>query len=201
MQNPIPTDSLKHHEVPERRAEQAVRGVITKLLGNDPETETIVHIAMAAGNTTLSRAKHAADLCIDRLLVNNTIAEATISFENEPEAKWDDLFRDCDNCTNMDCLCEPESTEEGPSLAQQAHDIVNERGEEAARTYGPFSEGMARAAQIFSGATGIAVEGRHMYMALVALKLSRQSYHHKDDNLLDAMAYLQGLANLENGKA
>lgn len=84
------------------------------------------------------------------------------------------------------------------SLCQQAHDIVNERTEEKDRMYGPFPEGMDRAAMIFSGATGIKVEGRHMYIALVALKLSRQSYNHKQDNLLDAIAYLQGLENYEN---
>jgi hypothetical protein len=39
-----------------------------------------------------------------------------------------------------------------------------------------------------------------MYLAMVALKLSRESYNHKSDNLLDAIAYLQGLENYENKK-
>lgn len=86
------------------------------------------------------------------------------------------------------------------SLCQRADKIVNNRDEEKDRMYGPFSEGMDRAAQIFSGATGINIEGRHMYIAMVALKLSRQSYNHKQDNLLDAIAYLQGLENYENEK-
>lgn len=86
------------------------------------------------------------------------------------------------------------------SLCQRADKIVNSRDEEKDRMYGPFSEGMNRAAQIFSGATGINIEGRHMYIAMVALKLSRQSYNHKQDNLLDAIAYLQGLENYENEK-
>lgn len=86
------------------------------------------------------------------------------------------------------------------SLCERAHKIVNERDEEKDRMYGPFSEGMDRAAQIFSGATGIQIEGRHMYIAMIALKLSRQSYNHKQDNLLDAIAYIQGLENYENDK-
>ncbi len=90
--------------------------------------------------------------------------------------------------------------EKDVSLCQRADKIVNHRDEEKDRMYGPFSEGMDRAAQIFSGATGIKIEGRHMYIAMVALKLSRQSYNHKQDNLLDAIAYLQGLENYENEK-
>jgi hypothetical protein len=34
-----------------------------------------------------------------------------------------------------------------------------------------------------------------MYAALVALKLSRHSYNYKQDNLLDAVAYLGALDN------
>ena len=41
------------------------------------------------------------------------------------------------------------------SLCEIAHEIVNERSEEKEREYGPFSEGMERAARILSGLTGI----------------------------------------------
>ena len=43
---------------------------------------------------------------------------------------------------------------------------------------------------IASGMSGKEITADDMYIALVALKLSRQSYHFKDDNLLDAVAYL-----------
>jgi hypothetical protein len=39
-----------------------------------------------------------------------------------------------------------------------------------------------------------------MFKALVALKFSRESYNHKRDNLLDAVAYIQGLDNYINEK-
>lgn len=91
-------------------------------------------------------------------------------------------------------------SDKNKSLCQIAHEIVNERGEEKDRLYGPFSEGMDRAAAIFTASTGIKIEGRHMYLAMIALKLSRESYNHKTDNILDAIAYLQGLENYETEK-
>lgn len=86
------------------------------------------------------------------------------------------------------------------TILEEANSIVNNRSEEADRQYGPFSEGMDRAALIFQGMTGIQVTGEHMFKALVALKFSRESYNHKKDNLLDAVAYIQGLENYINEK-
>jgi hypothetical protein len=87
------------------------------------------------------------------------------------------------------------------SILTQAEEIVNNRSEESDRQYGPFSEGMERAAMIFNGMTGLNVGAEHMFKALVALKLSRESYQHKRDNLLDAVAYLQGLENYINERS
>ena len=84
------------------------------------------------------------------------------------------------------------------SILEEANDIVNNRSEEADRAYGPFSEGMDRAAMIFQGMTGHEVTGADMFKALVALKFSRERYNHKRDNLLDAVAYIQGLDNYVN---
>ena len=39
-----------------------------------------------------------------------------------------------------------------------------------------------------------------MYAALIALKLSRHSYNYKEDNLLDACAYLGALDNYKKEK-
>lgn len=86
------------------------------------------------------------------------------------------------------------------SILVQADEIVNNRSEESDRMYGPFSEGMDRAAKIFNGMTGLEITGREMFKAMIALKFSRESYNHKEDNLLDALAYIQGLYNYENGK-
>ena len=86
------------------------------------------------------------------------------------------------------------------NILEQANDIVNKRSEEKERQYGPFSEGMRRAAMIASGMTGKELVAEDMYAALVALKLSRHSYNYKEDNLLDACAYLGALDNFEKEK-
>jgi hypothetical protein len=81
------------------------------------------------------------------------------------------------------------------NILEKANEIVNLRKEEKERQYGPFEEGMERAAQIASGCTGKNISAQDMYLILVALKLSRESYNHKQDNLLDAVAYLGALNN------
>jgi len=84
------------------------------------------------------------------------------------------------------------------SICEEAHKIVNDRNEEKERMYGPFSEGMDRAAQVYNGMTGLNITGKEMYIALIALKFSRESYNHRRDNLLDAVSYIQGLDNYLN---
>tara|TARA_R110000772_G_scaffold55472_13_gene126594 strand:+ start:122 stop:454 length:333 start_codon:yes stop_codon:yes gene_type:complete len=81
------------------------------------------------------------------------------------------------------------------NILDEANKIINERSEEKERMYGPFEEGMRRAAMIAGGMTGKELTGADMYACLVALKLSRHSYNYKQDNLLDAVAYLGGLDN------
>lgn len=81
------------------------------------------------------------------------------------------------------------------NILERANKIVNERDEEKDRMYGPFEEGMTRAASIASGMTGREWSTEDMYTALMALKLSRHSYNYKEDNLLDCAAYLGSLNN------
>jgi hypothetical protein len=59
---------------------------------------------------------------------------------------------------------------------------------------------MERASCILSAMTGKKVDTIFMYKAMVALKLSRESFNHKEDNLLDAVAYLGALNNYINNK-
>lgn len=83
------------------------------------------------------------------------------------------------------------------NILKKADEIVNQRSEEKEREYGPFTESMAKAANIYNAISPddeqITVAG--MYRAMVALKLSREAYKHKEDNLLDAVAYLGALNN------
>lgn len=84
------------------------------------------------------------------------------------------------------------------NIIEKANEIVNLRSEEKERMYGPFEEGMERAAKILSSMTGIEIDAIFMYKALIALKFSRESYNHKEDNLLDAIAYIGSLNNYIN---
>lgn len=86
------------------------------------------------------------------------------------------------------------------NILEKANEIVNLRKEEKERQYGPFEEGMERAAKILSGMTGENIDATFMYKAMIALKFSRQSYCHKEDNLLDAIAYIASLDNYLNNK-
>lgn len=86
------------------------------------------------------------------------------------------------------------------NILKEADKIINDRSEEKERMYGPFSEGMVRAAKIATATTGKDINARDMFLCMVALKLSRESYNHKEDNLLDAVAYLGALNNYHNGK-
>jgi len=88
------------------------------------------------------------------------------------------------------------------NILDEANKIVNERREEKERSYGSFSEGMKRAASIASGMTGKDISADDMFACMVALKFSRQSFNHKTDNLLDAVAYIGAWNNFidEKGK-
>ena len=48
---------------------------------------------------------------------------------------------------------------------------------------------------IASGMSGRTWSADDMFIAMIALKFSRQSYNFKEDNLLDAVAYIGGWQN------
>ena len=78
------------------------------------------------------------------------------------------------------------------NILKKANEIVNERSEEKERQYGPFHESMERAAAFYNlmSPKDHQITTVDMYKAMIALKLSREAYAHKEDNLLDAVAYI-----------
>jgi len=82
-----------------------------------------------------------------------------------------------------------------PNILNEANQIINNRSEEKERQYGPLGEGFERAAMIASGMSGRTWSADDMFIAMIALKFSRQSYNFKEDNLLDAAAYIGGWQN------
>ena len=84
------------------------------------------------------------------------------------------------------------------NILEQANNIINNRSEEKERQYGPMGEGFERAALIASGMSGKEWSAHDVFIAMVALKFSRQSYNFKEDNLLDAVAYIGAWQNYIN---
>ena len=84
------------------------------------------------------------------------------------------------------------------NILKQANKIINERSEEKERQYGPMGKGFERAAMIASGMSGRDWSAHDMFIAMIALKFSRQSYNFKEDNLLDACAYIGAWQNYIN---
>ena len=79
------------------------------------------------------------------------------------------------------------------NILKRADQIIHERAEEKERMYGNMFETMERATQLYNAmhcnqADWITTDD--MYKAMIAMKLARQAYHHKEDNLLDAIAYM-----------
>ena len=81
------------------------------------------------------------------------------------------------------------------NILNEANQIINNRSEEKQRQYGPLGEGFERAAMIASGMSGRSWSADDVFIAMIALKFSRQSYNFKEDNLLDAAAYIGGWQN------
>tara|TARA_R110000868_G_scaffold337627_2_gene598530 strand:- start:2274 stop:2567 length:294 start_codon:yes stop_codon:yes gene_type:complete len=81
------------------------------------------------------------------------------------------------------------------NILKEANKIVNERSEEKERQYGPFSECNNRAAKIASVLCSKEITVLDIYNFQIALKLARESWSHKEDNLLDLSAYIGALNN------
>ena len=86
------------------------------------------------------------------------------------------------------------------NILKKANEIINNRSEEKERQYGPLGEGFERAAMIASGMSGRTWTADDIFIAMISLKFSRQSYNLKEDNLLDAVAYIGGWQNYINEK-
>lgn len=79
------------------------------------------------------------------------------------------------------------------TILERANEIVFERAEEKSRMYGEFIEGMEQTARIASEMSRKDISTFDVYNVLIALKLSRASWNYKDDNYLDALAYVASL--------
>ncbi len=84
------------------------------------------------------------------------------------------------------------------NILEKANEIVYLRSEEKERMYGDFHTCMHKTAKIASELSNKELTVIDCYNILIALKLARQSNSHKEDNLLDAIAYMASLNDLNN---
>jgi DNA-binding protein H-NS len=84
------------------------------------------------------------------------------------------------------------------NILRRAEEIVYNRSEERTRQYGDFQQSMERATNIFNLISKQEIKIEDMYLAMVAMKLARQQHSHKEDNLLDAVAYMAKLNDYLN---
>jgi len=85
------------------------------------------------------------------------------------------------------------------NILEKANDIVNKRSLEKERQYGPFSVCNEKAAKIASVLSNKEITVDDIYFFQIALKLARESHAHKEDNLLDAAAYIGAYNNYKEG--
>lgn len=86
------------------------------------------------------------------------------------------------------------------NILEEANNIVNKRSQEKERSYGKFIPCMQKTARIASEMSNKEITTEDAYNVLIALKLARQSHCHKEDNLLDAVAYIGSLNNMKNNE-
>ena len=84
------------------------------------------------------------------------------------------------------------------NILEKANNIVYLRNEEKERGYGNFHDCMIKTAKIASEMSNKTINVIDCYNVLIALKLARQANKHKEDNLLDAIAYMASLNDLNN---
>jgi hypothetical protein len=93
-----------------------------------------------------------------------------------------------------------DSKEEADSILEKAQKIVYERAEEKERQYGDPVESFKRASVMASILCNKEISAEDIVKVQMSLKLSRESYCHKEDNLLDLVGYTSILNDLENEK-
>ena len=81
------------------------------------------------------------------------------------------------------------------NILGKADKIINQRSEESERCYGSIDEANERAAKIASIMCNKEFTIQDIYYFKIALKLAREAQNHKEDNLLDAVAYIGALNN------
>lgn len=82
----------------------------------------------------------------------------------------------------------------------KADEIINQRGEEKERQYGPIDESLESTAKLASILLNKSISIDDIYIILTCLKLARLRVSYKEDSILDAIAYLGAYNNYKQKK-
>lgn len=87
------------------------------------------------------------------------------------------------------------------NILKRAEEIVYKRTEEKTRQYGDFIPSMKRAGEMLKLVMNKDMDPTEIvYEAMIAVKRSREAHTHKEDNLLDMVAYISSLNDYRNMK-
>ena len=81
------------------------------------------------------------------------------------------------------------------TIAEEADKIIN--GDRRA-SYGPVNASFEQTAKIWSGILGTDITPQEVALCMIGLKLQRESFAHKRDNLVDLIGYTLLLEKLED---
>lgn len=83
------------------------------------------------------------------------------------------------------------------SISEQAEKLITgiKRDE-----YGPIELSFEAIARIWTGTLGVRISSRQVALCMIGLKLYRESYKHKKDNLIDIIGYVKCLEKMEDNR-
>jgi hypothetical protein len=122
---------------------------------------------------------------VARLIDENKKVFFVSNFHCSPELAKKEVWDYIKNNKSVDWGIEKNKT-----LLERAYEILHERAEEKERQYGDFTESINKTADIASLMSNKKFTTDDVYNILIAMKLARESYAHKEDNILDAVVYL-----------
>ncbi len=84
------------------------------------------------------------------------------------------------------------------SILKQANEILKSNSQDKERQYGGIVESLTRTAIVVSEMTNKNFTAKDVCMVFIASKFMREAVSHKEDNLVDAVAYTEMLNQVIN---
>lgn len=83
------------------------------------------------------------------------------------------------------------------NILKEAEKIISK---DRRKAYGPVNESFEQIAKIWSGTLNKEITSKQVALCMIGLKIQRESFSHKDDNLIDLIGYTLLLQKLNENK-